>query len=160
MASTAFFSRLVRACAICRAVAFGDAGFRRQFLHIAHIGRARALQEHHLAAEVAQFVFLHDRRGHAREGREFIHHAADIFDMADDGVGAGLENFGIGEISFAYLRRSRSAESWIGVSGFLISCAMRRATSAQAALRCAESKIGHIVEGHDITFDFRACEFR
>ena len=42
-------------------------------------------------------------------------------------------------ISFRYLRFSRSAESWIGVSGFLISCAMRRATSAQAALRCADS---------------------
>ena len=38
-----------------------------------------------------------------------------------------------------YLRLSRSAESRIGVSGFLISCAMRRAISAQAALRCAAS---------------------
>ena len=35
------------------------------------------------------------------------------------------------------LRRMRSAESWIGVSGFLISCARRRATSPQAASRCA-----------------------
>ena len=34
---------------------------------------------------------------------------------------------------------SRSAESWIGVSGFLISCARRRATSLQASLRCAET---------------------
>ena len=41
-------------------------------------------------------------------------------------------------ISFRYLRFSRSAANWIGVSGFLISCAMRRATSAQAALRWAE----------------------
>ena len=31
----------------------------------------------------------------------------------------------------------RSAESWIGVSGFLISWAMRRATSAQAVERWA-----------------------
>ena len=37
-------------------------------------------------------------------------------------------------------RRMRSAESWIGVSGFLISCAMRRATSAQAAERCAVTR--------------------
>src|SRR5882762_8719761 len=42
-------------------------------------------------------------------------------------------------MSFKYLRRRRSAESWIGVSGFLISCAMRRAMSAQAALRCADN---------------------
>ena len=33
-------------------------------------------------------------------------------------------------------RRIRSAQSWIGVSGFLISCASRRATSRQAATRC------------------------
>jgi hypothetical protein len=38
------------------------------------------------------------------------------------------------------LRLMRSAESWIGVSGFLISCAMRRATSPQAAMRCAETR--------------------
>ncbi|MCY1298633.1 hypothetical protein D9M70_481270 [compost metagenome] len=30
---------------------------------------------------------------------------------------------------------SRSADSWIGVSGFLISCARRRATSPQATER-------------------------
>jgi hypothetical protein len=42
--------------------------------------------------------------------------------------------------SLPYLRLRRSAESWIGVSGFLISCAMRRATSAQAAVRCAETR--------------------
>jgi len=34
-------------------------------------------------------------------------------------------------------RAIRSAESWIGVSGFLISCAMRRAASFQAASFCA-----------------------
>ena len=37
----------------------------------------------------------------------------------------------------AKCRRSRSADSWIGVSGFLISCASRRATSRQAATFCA-----------------------
>ena len=35
----------------------------------------------------------------------------------------------------------RSADSWIGVSGFLISCARRRATSPQAASRCACSSV-------------------
>ena len=34
-------------------------------------------------------------------------------------------------------RRSRSADNRIGVRGFLISCARRRATSPQAASRCA-----------------------
>ena len=55
-------------------------------------------------------------------------------------------------ISAEYLRFSRSAESWIGVSGFLISWAMRRATSAQAAVRCAgDLKIGDVVEGENET---------
>ncbi len=32
---------------------------------------------------------------HAREGREFVDHAADIADLADDGVGALLEDFAV-----------------------------------------------------------------
>ena len=37
----------------------------------------------------------------------------------------------------AEMRCRRSADSWIGVSGFLISCARRRATSRHAATFCA-----------------------
>ena len=40
----------------------------------------------------------------------------------------------------------RSAESCIGVSGFLISCARRRATSPQAAWRCACRQLRDFVE--------------
>ncbi len=47
-------------------------------------------------------------------------------------------------------RRMRSAESWIGVSGFLISCARRRATSPQAASRWACSSVGDVVEHDDV----------
>ena len=43
-------------------------------------------------------------------------------------------------ITLPYLRRRRSAESCMGVSGFLISWAMRRATSAQAEVRCAATR--------------------
>ena len=50
-------------------------------------------------------------------------------------------------ITLPYLRRRRSAESCIGVSGFLISWAMRRATSAQAEVRCADDQLGDVVEG-------------
>ena len=45
-------------------------------------------------------------------------------------------------------RRRRCAESWIGVSGFLISCAMRRATSRHAAMRCDLHDLGVVVEHH------------
>ena len=53
-------------------------------------------------------------------------------------------------MTLPYLRFSRSAESWIGVSGFLISCAMRRAMSAQAEVRCAVHQVGDVVERHHI----------
>ena len=43
-------------------------------------------------------------------------------------------------ITLPYFRRMRSAESWIWVRGFLISWAMRRATSAQAEVRCARTR--------------------
>ena len=46
-------------------------------------------------------------------------------------------------------RRIRSADSWIGVSGFLISCARRRATSPQAASRCACKQRGDVIEHDD-----------
>ena len=42
-------------------------------------------------------------------------------------------------IILLYLRRSRSADNWIGVSGFLISWAMRRAMSAHAEVRWAKT---------------------
>jgi hypothetical protein len=45
----------------------------------------------------------------------------------------------------------RSADSWIGVSGFLISWAIRRATSFQAALRWAATRSGDVIEGQDQT---------
>ena len=54
------------------------------------------------------------------------------------------------EISAASFIASRSAESWIGVSGFLISCARRRATSAHAASRCACTQLRDVVEDHDV----------
>ena len=50
-------------------------------------------------------------------------------------------------ITLPYLRLMRSAESCMGVSGFLISWAMRRATSAHAEVRCAEHQLGDVVEG-------------
>ena len=80
------------------------------------------------------------RRGHAGEGRELVDHPADVADLADDGVGAAVEGLQILVISLRYCARSRSADSWIGVSGFLISWAMRRATSLQAALRWAATR--------------------
>ena len=41
--------------------------------------------------------------------------------------------------TFEGSRRMRSAESWIGVSGFLISCATWRAISPHARTRCARA---------------------
>ena len=83
----------------------------------------------------------HARRRHASERREFIDHASNIGDLAQDRVGAFLEGFAVGGDLAGVFSRRRSAESWIGVSGFLISCAMRRATSFHASWRCAEMSL-------------------
>ncbi len=52
-----------------------------------------ALQEDGLAEQLLGIFPPHHRRRHAGERREFIHHAADIADLADDGVGALVEDF-------------------------------------------------------------------
>ena len=50
------------------------------------------------------------------------------------------------------LRRIRSAESWIGVRGFLISSAMRRATSQpRRNYALGYHQFGDVVERHDMT---------
>jgi len=75
-----------------------------------------------------------------RAKREIIDHPPDVVDLSHDGVGALLEDALSSMMTLPNLRRIRSAESWIGVSGFLISWAMRRATSPQAEVRCAETR--------------------
>jgi len=77
---------------------------------------------------------------HPGKSGEFIHHALDIVDLPDDRVGALVEYIAVVFDQAPILRFSRSAESWIGVSGFLISWAIRRATSAQAAVRWAVTR--------------------
>ena len=87
--------------------------------------------------------------GKTHELRKFVDQIGEGGDFVFDEAGAFLDEtseFGIGwqpaRGSGTFARRSRKresrcAESWMGVSGFLISCAMRRATSCQAASFCA-----------------------
>ena len=102
-----------------------------------HVGARHLAIEHGAAHQFADVVVLHFRLRRAREGGKLVDHARDVADLTDDGVGAAIEHLPILGDVLPYLRRMRSAASWIGVSGFLISWAMRRATSAQAAVRCA-----------------------
>ena len=78
------------------------------------------------------------RRRQARVIAEIVHHRLERRDLVDDGAGRAAQGLGVlaRRRSPSFIS-SRSAESWIGVSGFLISCARRRATSAQAVARCA-----------------------
>ena len=59
------------------------------------IGAADLEQERGFAQRLAQIHHLHVRLRHAGEGREFIDHAADIVDLADDRVGALVEHFAV-----------------------------------------------------------------
>ena len=60
---------------------------------------------------------------------------AGLIDRADLFVGIDDEDPLAGQRLPPFATALRATANWIGVSGFLISCAMRRATSAQAALR-------------------------
>ena len=81
--------------------------------------------------------------GKTRERGELIHQRAHCLDGAGDSVGAGriiCNDFAGTGCSRSRWRRIRSADNTMGVSGFLISCATRRATSLQAACFCPFNK--------------------
>ena len=82
------------------------------------------------------------RGGESRELRELVGQSLHRFHFAGDGRGAFAQD----ALRFRRsMRRGRAdarcarRESAIGVSGFFSSCAMRRATSCQAAAFCARS---------------------
>src|SRR6187455_1697255 len=89
------------------------------------------VQEQRRASNVVDILLAEHRLGHSREVGEFVDHPAKVGSLA--------EVSGSDATSPPYRRCSRSAASWIGVSGFLISWAMRRAMSDQAARRWSAS---------------------
>jgi hypothetical protein len=104
--------------------------FGRRILQPVQLGH---LGDQLVQAEMRQ---LHVRR--ARVFAEGVDHLLHGIDLLHDGVRGALEQLRIlGVHAAQQLAPQRSADSWIGVSGFLISCARRRATSPQAASRCA-----------------------
>src|SRR5665213_1888440 len=114
---------------------------RRQIELDADVGARRALQESGLADDLGEFSSFSTGAG-MRAKDENSSTILPISPTCRIMVSVQIAKVsGSLRISFVYLRFKRSAESWIGVSGFLISCAMRRATSAQAALRCAEIRL-------------------
>src|ERR1700730_10900180 len=62
---------------------------------VADLRIAVALQEQRLLAEFLGILRLHRRARHAGERRELVDHAADVADLADDGVGADREGLRI-----------------------------------------------------------------
>ena len=99
----------------------------------------RAVQIGHLGDQLVQAEARDLHLRGARVLAEGVHHLLHGLDLLHDGVRGALEDLARRARSCcrSRRRRRRSAESWIGVSGFLISCARRRATSPQAASRCA-----------------------
>jgi hypothetical protein len=77
--------------------------------------------------------------GQARVVAELVDHRLQGLDLVDDGLGVLDEHFGVRwrQLVAQLEGCMRSAASWIGVRGFLISWARRRATSVQATARCA-----------------------
>ena len=108
-----------------------------------------ALQEHRLVQQFLRVLAAHHGRRHAREGGEFVHHAADIAHLADDRVGALLEDFGIGGdflAVFALQPLGRKLDRRQRVLD-LVCDAARDIGPGGGALRGDE--IGDVVEGDD-----------
>ena len=70
--------------------AFGNAGYP------VDAGPRGLLQNQRFTGDAADILRFDHRLRHAGEGREFIDHAADIADVADDRVGTLREGIGIG----------------------------------------------------------------
>ncbi len=62
---------------------------------IVDFGQPDAFEEHRLADRVRQIALFQRRFGHASERRELVDHAADVADLADDGVDAFVEDLEI-----------------------------------------------------------------
>ena len=83
---------LVSACEISRRSKRAGIGSSAISTVDIDLGMADPHQEHGLAHRIGDILGLHDRLRHAREAREFVHHAADIVNLTHDGVGALLED--------------------------------------------------------------------
>src|SRR4029079_14774752 len=123
------------------------------------LGPAHLEQEHGLAHDLTHIVQLHDRLRHAREGRELVHHAADIGDLADDGVGALIEDLAIlgdGVAIFAADALGRELDRGKRILD-LMGDAPRDIGPGARALGADE--FGDVVEGDDIALGFRLGAF-
>ena len=98
--------------------------------------------------------WAHSRRitgvGHAREGREFVDHAPDVADLADDRVGALLEHFAVGADLAAVFALEPFGGKLDGGQRVLdlVGDAPRDVGPGGGAL--GRNKVGDVVEGGDV----------
>ena len=104
------------------------------------------LQKHRFMAQFGQISGFITGFGIRAKDENSVDHAADITHLSHNRIGALLENFRVGHdflqiFSFQAFRPTTGSE----VRGFLISCAIRLATSAQAAcaLRPIATRLHH-----------------
>ena len=93
------------------------------------------MEEQGGAGNVMDILLAEHRLGHAREVGEFVDHSAEVADLPDDRVGQPPERFRVGYDFGPVAPLEPLGGQLIRVSGFLISWAMRRAMSDQAARR-------------------------
>src|SRR5438105_7484215 len=117
-----------------------------------NVGAADFHQERRLAQRFAQIDDFHLWLRHAGEGRELVDHAADVLDLADDGIGALIEDLAVLGDDLAVTapdalgrkldRRQRILD--------LMRNAPRDICPGRRALRLDE--IGDVVDSNDIGF--------
>ena len=114
------------------------------------VGAADLDQERGFAQRLAQVHHLHVRLRHAGEGRELVDHAADIGDLADDRVGALVEDLAIlGDDLAVAAADALGRELDRGQRVLdLVGDAARHVGPGRGALRLHE--IGDVVDGDDV----------
>ena len=107
------------------------------------ISRMRlAEQDERFLDDRVEIARCHLDRRQARERGELVHQPLQLLDLTDDRAGALVEQGPV--LSAELARRSACAgaarTAGSASAGFLISCAMRRATSRHASMRCTRRR--------------------
>src|SRR5690606_2362103 len=117
-----------------------------------YVGPADLHEEGSFAQRFAQVDRLHLGFGHSREGREFIDHPADILYLADDRIGALVENLAVlrDDLSVAATDALGRKLDWSEGVLDLVRNTPRNISPCRRALGL--DQIGNVVHGHDIGF--------
>ena len=124
-----------------------------------HRGMAVAFEEYRVAANLGEVLGLQRRLRHTGERRELVDHASDVLDLADDGLGAGGEDLGLGLDLLQVLAFQALGGKLDGGQGVLDLVGDAPGDIGPCGGALGRQKLGDVVEGNDIADDVFAHAF-